>query len=77
LVASPSFGGRAAGHTTVKWSIRGCKVLDIEREKSQYADDTAIILEGSPHTFSRSLFLLDTLAIVLRLRVNNSKTEAF
>ena len=49
----------------------------MESKKSQYADDTALILEGSPDTFSRSLFLLDTLAIVLGLRVNNSKTEAF
>ena len=39
--------------------IRGINIGDMECKRSQYADDTTIILDGSQLSFSRTLFLLD------------------
>ena len=56
--------------------IQGIKVLDTECKISQYADDTTFILDGSQLSFSRSLYLLDTFALISGLKVNYEKTEA-
>ena len=56
--------------------IQGIKVLDTECKISQYADDTTFILDGSQPSFSRSLYLLDTFALISGLKVNYEKTEA-
>ena len=55
--------------------IHGIKVLDTECKISQYADDTTFILDGSQSSFSRSLYLLDTFALISGLEVNYEKTE--
>ena len=56
--------------------IRGIKVLDTESKISQYADDTTLILDGSESSFSRSLSILDSFALISGLKVNYEKTEA-
>ena len=56
--------------------IQGIKVLDTECKISQYADDTTFILDGSQSSFSRSLYLLDTFALISAVKVNNEKIEA-
>ena len=56
--------------------VRGIKVFDTECKISQYADDTTFILDGSQSSFSRSLYLLDTFALISGLKVNYDKTEA-
>ena len=56
--------------------IQGIKVLDTECKISQYADDTTFILDGSQPSFSRSLYLLYTFALISGHRVNYEKTEA-
>ena len=56
--------------------IRGFKVLDTESKISQYADDTTLILDGSESSFSRSLSILDSFALISGLKVNYEKTEA-
>ena len=56
--------------------IRGFKVLDTESKISQYADDTTLILDGSESSYSRSLSLLDTFALISGLKVNHEKIEA-
>ena len=55
--------------------IQGIKVLDTECKISQYADDTTFILDGSRSSFSRSLYLLDTFALISGLKVNYEKTD--
>ena len=54
--------------------IRGFKVLDTESKISQYADDTTLILDGSESSFSRSLSLLHTFALISGLR-STTKTD--
>ena len=56
--------------------IQGIKVLATECKISQYANDTTFILDGSQSSFSRSLYLLDTFALISGLKVNYEKTEA-
>ena len=56
--------------------VRGIKVFDTECKISQYADDTTFILDGSQSSFSRSLYLLGTFALISGLKVNYDKTEA-
>ena len=56
--------------------IQGIKVLDTECKISQYADDSTFILDGSQSSFSRSLYLLDTFALISGLKVNYEKIEA-
>ena len=56
--------------------IQGIKVLGTECKISQYADDTTFILDGSQSSFSRSLYLLDTFALISGLKVNYEKTDA-
>ena len=55
--------------------IQGIKVLDTECKISQYADDTTFILDGSRSSFSRSLYLVDTFALISGLKVNYEKTD--
>ena len=56
--------------------IQGIKVLDFKCKISQYADDTTFILDGSQFSFSRSLYLLDTFALISGLKVNHENTDA-
>ena len=56
--------------------IQGVKVLDNECKISQYADDTTFILDGSQSSLSRSLYLLETFALISGLQVNYEKTDA-
>ena len=56
--------------------IRGIKISGSECKLSQYADDTTMILDGSEHSFSRTLYLLDIFADISGLKVNYEKTEA-
>ena len=55
--------------------VRGIKVFDTECKISQYADDTTFILDGSQSSFSRSLYLLDTFALISGLKVNYEKNR--
>ena len=57
--------------------IRGFKVLDTESKISQYADDTTLILDGSESSFSRSLLLLDTFALISGLRSTTKRLKLF
>ena len=42
----------------------------------EYADDKTFILDGSQSSFSRSLYLLDTFALISGLNVNYQEAEA-
>ena len=42
----------------------------------EYADDKTFILDGSQSSFSRSLYLLDTFALISGLKVNYQEAEA-
>ena len=42
----------------------------------EYADDTTFILDGSQSSFSRSLYLLDTFALISGLKVNYKEAKA-
>ena len=55
--------------------IQEIKVLDTECKISQYADDTTFILDGSQSSLSRSLYLLNTFALISRFKVKYEKTE--
>ena len=55
--------------------MQGIKVLDTECKISKYADDTTFILDGSQSSFSRSLYLLDTFALISGLKVDYEKTD--
>ena len=53
--------------------VCGIKVFDTECKISQCADDTTFILDGSQSSFSKSLYLLDTFALISGLKVNYGK----
>lgn len=52
------------------------KSLTLNVKYHNIADDTTFILDGSQPSFSRSLYLLDTFALISGLKVNYEKTEA-
>ena len=56
--------------------IQGIKVLDTGCKISQYSGDSTFILDGSQPSFFRSLYLLDTFAMISGVKVNYEKTEA-
>ena len=56
--------------------IRGIKLGNLGCRLSQLADDTTMILDGSEHSFSRALYVLDIFANASGLKVNYEKTEA-
>ena len=56
--------------------IRGIKIGNTDCKLSQYADDTTMILDGSEHSFSKTLDLFDKFANISGLKVNYEKTEA-
>ena len=56
-------------------NIRGINTANVECKLSQYADDTTMILDGS-ELLSRTLLLLDNLAISSGLKINYEKSEA-
>ena len=51
-------------------------IANVECKLSQYAENTAMILDGSEISLSRTLLLLDNLAISSGLKINYEKTEA-
>ena len=53
--------------------IQEIKVLDTECKITQYADDTTFILDGSQSSLSRSLYLLNTFALIYRVLKSNMK----
>ena len=57
-------------------NIRGINTANVECKLSQYADDTTMILDGSELSLSRTLLLLDNLAISSGLKINYEKIEA-
>ena len=56
-------------------NIKGIKINE-EVKISQYADDTTLILDGSPASLTTSLQILDFFSEVFGLRLNSKKTEA-
>ena len=56
--------------------ICGIKIGNTDCKLSQYADDTTMILDGSEHSFSKTLDLFDKFANISGLKVNYEKTEA-
>ena len=51
-------------------------IANVECKLLQYAEDTAMILDGSEISLSRTLLLLDNFAISSGLKINYEKTEA-
>jgi len=51
-------------------------IAKVECKLSQYAEDTAMILDGSEISLSKTLLLLDNFAISSGLKINYVKTEA-
>ena len=56
--------------------ICGIKVNGKEIKLSQYADDTALTLDGSEKSFLEALRMIDLFGNVSGLKLNYSKTEA-
>ena len=50
--------------------IKGIKIDDTEYRLSLYADDTSLILDGSPASLDASLRLLQFYAEISRLKIN-------
>ena len=57
-------------------NIKGITINEQEIKISQYADDTALILDGSTVSFTTSLQILDLFKEISGLRLNNKKTVA-
>lgn len=57
-------------------NIKGIPINEQEVKISQYADDTALVLDGSPASLTISLQILDLFSEVSGLRLNSKKTEA-
>ena len=55
--------------------IKGIKINEKECKISQYADDTAIFLDGSKNALQESLETLDSFGKISGLKINNFKTE--
>lgn len=55
--------------------IKGITIDGEEYKISQYADDTSIILDGSPSSMDGIIRVLDYFAIISGLRINFSKTK--
>ena len=56
--------------------IRGIQISDNECKKSQYADDTTHILDGTRSSIERSFIPLNIFIKLSDLNVNYEKTEA-
>ena len=56
--------------------IKGIKIADTEYTLSQFADDTAVLLDGSQKSLNEALRVLNRFAISSGLKVNASKTRA-
>ena len=56
--------------------VKGITVGSTECKLSQYADDTALILDGTQKSLQRSFAILEKFSEVSGLRVNCEKTEA-
>lgn len=56
--------------------IKGITISEQEVKISQYADDTTLVLDGSPTSLTTSLQILDLFSEVSGLRLNSKKTEA-
>jgi hypothetical protein len=54
--------------------IKGITIDDTEYRLSQYADDTSLILDGSPAALDASLRLLQFYAEISGLKINLEKT---
>ena len=55
--------------------IKGIHIGDTEFLISQYADDTVFVLDGSPSSFTATMFLLEQYAEMSGLHVNYLKTN--
>lgn len=55
--------------------IKGITIDDTEYRLSQYADDTSLILDGSPASLDASLRLLQFYAEISGLKINLEKTN--
>ena len=58
-------------------NIKGITINEQEIKISQYADDTTLILDGSPISFTTSLKILDLFSEISGLRLNNKKNRSF
>ena len=56
--------------------VKGITVGSTECKLSQYADDTTLILDGTPKSLERSFAILEKFGEVSGLQVNCEKTEA-
>ena len=57
-------------------NIKGKTISEQELKISQYAEDTTLVLDGSPTSLTTSLQILDLFSEVSGLRLNSKKTEA-
>ena len=56
-------------------TMKGISIGNVECKLSQFADDTALILDGSLKSLQRSLYMLERFGEISGLRVNWEKTE--
>ena len=56
-------------------NINGIVVNNKEHKITQYADDTSLILDGSPDSLFNSLDTIDFFSKLSGLRINSSKTK--
>lgn len=57
-------------------SIKGITINEQEVKISQYANETTLVLDGSPASLTTSLQILDLFSDVSGLRLNSKETEA-
>ena len=55
--------------------IKGLKIVNTENKLSQFADDTAIILDGSEISLQETMKELNRFAVISGLKINYSKTQ--
>ena len=56
-------------------NIHGIKIDDIEYLMSQYADDTAVVLDGSEKSLKATIEELNNFKAISGLKINLSKTQ--
>jgi competence transcription factor ComK len=57
------------------YEIKGIKIINLEHELSQFANDTTFILNGSSNSLNQALEVLLNFAHISGLSVNFDKTK--
>ena len=56
-------------------NLRGIKINGIEYKITQFSDDTTLFPDGSKHSLSAALNVLEMFVSIYGLRINSEKTK--